>query len=436
MKDDDFGERSDDRKHGPGAKALFNKNKYMFALAEPDAKGHELPQSPQWLRDRCLITACQARKSQGATWKLTCITPSILAFTSVVVHFVLSGDPEFVASSHSMDFVTLWKKRMELLEKYHWTHRQLYKDVEKLYNTKVFPKHHKAPNEGNAVVLGQEECNFEEELDGAKNISNYGALISQLLPEPETQAGSPTAGSIAEETMELNLADLEDYSGIPSLADDQVWVQRHPASGQASSLRLLPYGNSKTSSPVSTTIPSILPFQMLADLTQTKVFVKHQASNSHVNDQLALEQAKPQNPANPLTLQSADDIHAVLELAVPADTQFQVFDFDTDFCGRKYTHRLCMQLLLAILSRMLVDPELQDHLVFYPEQIYVRNPVDDTPMQLWEESWHGDDWWNLQVSTFGGLKVWALYAWIGNVPSVLRQKWKTGGAGLIGFIPV
>ncbi|KAG9119796.1 hypothetical protein FRC07_005012 [Ceratobasidium sp. 392] len=186
MKDDDFGERSDDRKRGPGAKALFNGNKYMFAPAEPDAEGNELPKSPRWLRHDCLITACQvilaglsaaesssdrasakARKSRGATWKLTRITPSILSFTSIVVHFVLSGDPEFLASSRSTDFVALWKKRMELLEKYHRTHLELYKDLERLYNTKVFPKYHKAPNQNNAAALGQEERDFEAELDGA-----------------------------------------------------------------------------------------------------------------------------------------------------------------------------------------------------------------------------------------------------------------------------
>ncbi|KAG9119795.1 hypothetical protein FRC07_005011, partial [Ceratobasidium sp. 392] len=289
---------------------------------------------------------------------------------------------------------------------------------------------------------------------GANNVSNYGASTSRLLPEPETQAGSP-AGSITEEVM-LDSADLEDRSGIPALADGQVWVRRHPASGQASSLRSLSDHIGESSSPPSTTILSTWPFQTLADLTQTEVFVKHHASNSHMNDQLVLEQGKLQDPANPLTLRSAADVHAVLELAVPSDTQFLVFDFDTDFCGQKYTHRLRMRSLRAIFSRMLVDPELQDHLVFFPEQIYVRNPEDGTPMRLWEESWHGNDWWNLQsklgfhtrilyihvytdatkVSTFGGLKVWPLYAWIGNVPSALRRKRKTGGAVLIGFIPV
>ncbi|KAG8734655.1 hypothetical protein FRC10_011551 [Ceratobasidium sp. 414] len=147
-----------------------------------------------------------------------------------------------------------------------------------------------------------------------------------------------------------------------------------------------------------------------------------------MDDQLALEREKPQDPGNPLMLQTAKDVHAVLELAVPADIQFKVIDIDTHFQGYSYTHRLRVRSLHALFSRMLLNPDIQKHLVDYPEQLYVRNPSNGKHMCIWEESYHGDDWWNLQV--------WPVYAWLGNVPSALRKKHGPGGAVLIAYIPV
>ncbi|KAG9095467.1 hypothetical protein FRC06_009776 [Ceratobasidium sp. 370] len=219
----------------------------------------------------------------------------------------------------------------------------------------------------------------------------------------------------------IELADPLDCSGIPELGEDDVWVRRHPASGIASSLRTNPTTTTTLHPATPASTPPTWPFQTLADLKQTEVFIKHKATNSHMNDQLALEQAKPQNPEDPLTLQTAANVHAVLQLAVPADSQFKVTDFTTHIHGQDYVHRL-----------------------------------HGTPIRLWEESYHGDDFWNLQnkvgsgtrilyiqlymdatkVSLFGGVKVWPVYMWLGNIPSVLRRKWGIGGGVLVAYIPI
>ncbi|KAG8710535.1 hypothetical protein FRC08_017044 [Ceratobasidium sp. 394] len=194
----------------------------------------------------------------------------------------------------------------------------------------------------------------------------------------------------------------------------------------------------------------------MQDLKQTEVFVKHRATNPLINDQLSLERGKPQDPSNPLTLRTADDVHAVLELAVPANSQFEVIDIDTHFREYDYTHRLRMRSLHAIFSRMLLKHNIYKHFIHFPEQLYVQNPSNGKPMRIWEESYHSNDWWNLQntlgskncilyihlymdattVSIFSSVKVWPVYAWLGNVPSALRKKHGPGGAVLVAYIPV
>ncbi|QRV91941.1 hypothetical protein RhiJN_19959 [Ceratobasidium sp. AG-Ba] len=77
-------------------------------------------------------------------------------------------------------------------------------------------------------------------------------------------------------------------------------------------------------------------------------------------------------------------------------------------------------------------------------------------MRVWEELWHGELWWDLQsrvspdqhilylvlyidetnVSKIGGVKVWPVYLWIGNLPaSIRKQRGKKGGGTLIALLP-
>ncbi|KAG8707892.1 hypothetical protein FRC08_000229 [Ceratobasidium sp. 394] len=189
MTDEEFGERSDDRKRGDAAKALLENSNYLFSpptdaeiqQAQADKRNPRL--GPHFFRHECIANACQvilaglsaaesatnhasnkARKSRGAMWKVTKVTPSILMFTSIVVHFVLSGDPEFLALSRSTNFADLWTERMELLEKHHRRKQALYNEMERLLNIKVFPKYHQVPKGQGRNALGREERRLREEL--------------------------------------------------------------------------------------------------------------------------------------------------------------------------------------------------------------------------------------------------------------------------------
>lgn len=126
-----------------------------------------------------------------------------------------------------------------------------------------------------------------------------------------------------------------------------------------------------------------------------------------------------------------------------------------------------------ILEDIVADPDLAKGFALYPEQRFVRRSEDDaTPMRTWEELHHGDDWWYLQVLTFvyslsrlltpfqdqipdgdcilflvvymdetnvsiiGGVRVWPVYVWVGNLPAATRkQRNKKGGAVLLGYLP-
>ncbi|KAG8734654.1 hypothetical protein FRC10_011550 [Ceratobasidium sp. 414] len=189
MTDEEFGERSDDRKRGNAAKALFENSKYIFSpptnteIQQALANNRDPSRGPQFFQHECIVNACQvvvaglsaaesvanrastkARRCRGAMWKVSSITPSILTFTSLVVHFVLSGDPEFLAQSRSTNFADPWTQWMELLEKHHWKKQALYNNIERLFNTKVFPKYHQAAEGLEPDALGEEERHLREEL--------------------------------------------------------------------------------------------------------------------------------------------------------------------------------------------------------------------------------------------------------------------------------
>ncbi|KAG9080767.1 hypothetical protein FS749_007898 [Ceratobasidium sp. UAMH 11750] len=189
MTDEEFGERTGDRKRGDAAKALLENSKYLFSPAtdaeiqQARANNREPRRGPRFFRNDCIINACQvimaglsaaesvtdrastkARKSRGAMWKVTSVTPSMLTFTSIVVHFALSGDLEFLAQSRSTNFADLWTQRMELLGEHYQRKRALYDEMERLFNKKVFPKYHQVVEGREPIALGEEERRLREEL--------------------------------------------------------------------------------------------------------------------------------------------------------------------------------------------------------------------------------------------------------------------------------
>ncbi|CAE6440234.1 unnamed protein product [Rhizoctonia solani] len=129
----------------------------------------------------------------------------------------------------------------------------------------------------------------------------------------------------------------------------------------------------------------------------------------------------------------------------------------TDFEGRTFTHYVHFQPVLPALAAVVGDPELAPFMKYYPEERWVARPdTTDGAMRVWEELWHSLLWWKFQdhilahqcilylvvyidetsVSTIGGVHVWPIYLWVGNLPASIRKQRKgKGGAVLIGYLP-
>ncbi|KAB5587486.1 hypothetical protein CTheo_9075 [Ceratobasidium theobromae] len=157
-------------------------------------------------------------------------------------------------------------------------------------------------------------------------------------------------------------------------------------------------------------------------------------------------------------MKNAGDYHAVLADAARLwGGEFISQPVLTEFDGQQFEHYVHYQPVFPALSRIVSDAELAVDMVYYPVQQYVHCPgTVDGSMQVWEELWHGRTWWELQyriasnqcilylvlyidetnVSTIGGVKVWPVYIWVGNLPaSIRKQRGKKGGAILIGYLP-
>lgn len=65
-----------------------------------------------------------------------------------------------------------------------------------------------------------------------------------------------------------------------------------------------------------------------------------------------------------------------------------------------YSHRVRVRSLWRIIKEVLQDPDLVPHLVYMPEQLYIRNSHSEAgePMMVLEEVWHSRDWWDAQAS--------------------------------------
>ncbi|KAG9119885.1 hypothetical protein FRC07_004877, partial [Ceratobasidium sp. 392] len=248
-----------------------------------------------------------------------------------------------------------------------------------------------------------------------------------------------------------------------TLGETEVWVKRHPSSGLPSGYatqkpqQVTP---SQTARPTSH-LPPFFPLRTHTDFIQAEIFSQNGCSDNLINDQLRMLHetgAYSGMPASKrLTLKNAADYHNTLRTAAGASEQFIDREITTQFKGREYKHTVNFRPIFPVLSDIVSDPELFKMFVLHPEQPYIRRSENDpTPMRYWEELQHGEDWWYMQdsiasdhhilfictyidetnVSTIGGVDVWPVYAWIGNLPAATRkQRTKKGGAVLIGYLP-
>ncbi|KAG8734944.1 hypothetical protein FRC10_011167 [Ceratobasidium sp. 414] len=243
---------------------------------------------------------------------------------------------------------------------------------------------------------------------------------------------------------------LEDPHAIPPLDETQVWIKRHPASGQPSGFLTPEFTQDQTHRKRSVaqqhSLPPFFPFHTHSDFIQAEIFSDYGSTDKHMNRQLAL-------PTESVTLKNARDYHDTLAIAARLWGKPVV----TEFEGSKFTHHVHFQSPFSVLSQIVGDPELFKDMICYPEQQHVHRPgTNNGTMQLWEELWHSDLWWELQdhigpdrcvlylvvyidetnVSKIGGVKVWPIYVWVGNLPAWIRKRrGKKGGGTLIGYLP-
>ncbi|KAG9074450.1 hypothetical protein FRC06_010682, partial [Ceratobasidium sp. 370] len=243
-----------------------------------------------------------------------------------------------------------------------------------------------------------------------------------------------------------------DPKPVPLLGETDVWVKRHPASGQPSGLLAPnPHANEPQNPPPHSKDrpPPFFPFRTLDDFIQAEIFSDYGATDEHINHQL--------HHNSKSTLQDAKDYHHTLKTASRLHGEFITKPVVTTFEHREFTHHVHFQPPLAALTQLVSDPDFASEMVYCPEELHIHRPgTDGESMQAWEELWHGKLWWNLQdsirkdqcvlylviyidetnVSKIGGVKVWPIYMWVGNLPvSIHKRRGEKGGGTLIGYLP-
>ncbi|KAG8714224.1 hypothetical protein FRC08_012222 [Ceratobasidium sp. 394] len=248
-----------------------------------------------------------------------------------------------------------------------------------------------------------------------------------------------------------------------TLGETEIWIKRHPASGIPSGYGTQQLGDTKSSQNAQPTskLPPFFPLRTHTDFLQAEIFSHNNCSDNHIDEQLRmLRQTGAYNnlpPSERLTLKDAADYHATLAKACGASDQFTSQPITTHFKGHSYVHDAKSRPFFPILRDIVAHPTLFKEFALHPEQPFIRRSEQDpTPMRVWEELKHGDDWWEMQdsipanhyilhlvvyidetnVSTIGGVEVWPIYVWVGNLPGAIRkQRKKKGGAVLVGYLP-
>ncbi|KAG8752853.1 hypothetical protein FRC12_011767 [Ceratobasidium sp. 428] len=255
--------------------------------------------------------------------------------------------------------------------------------------------------------------------------------------------------------------DWDNRADVPTtLEEGQVWIRRHPVSEIPSGFQPCTPNQSRLNPPPSTHTrpeqPPYHPFASIYDFEQAELFIDEDASDKHIDRQLKLNARRfgtgERQAGRP---ESAREFHALLSEAAPAkNLTFTTYEIVSEFKGITFSHMVRARSLWDALMEIVCNPDLSGDLVWLPEQRFIRSRRSAHPTPTLEESWHGQDWWNAQVGPSGrilylhvymdatcltiggGVKVWPLYAWLGNVPAELRKRRGKGGATLIAYLPV
>ncbi|KAG9086249.1 hypothetical protein FRC06_003207, partial [Ceratobasidium sp. 370] len=200
-----------------------------------------------------------------------------------------------------------------------------------------------------------------------------------------------------------------DRDTVPHLIEEgQVWIRRHPASGLPSGFQewAPAQPSQKPTSPVSIR-PPFHPFLSFLDFDQARILIKNGASDSHITEQLQHNAQRSAGLGSRVQgPQSAKELHKLLAQAATAESlTFHAHSMVTEYKGHTYTHQVRSRSLWRVLRELLQDPDLQPHIVYLPEQRFVRSSRSGKPVQTLEEFWHGRDWWDAQRTYEGTMEV-------------------------------
>ncbi|CAE6416334.1 unnamed protein product, partial [Rhizoctonia solani] len=167
MSDDLFGQRGHERKRLAGAKDLLDGDKYLWEKSDDSNK----TEFERFFRSHCLLQSTkllllgpssvneeqrstQAGMSRADQYELKHITPSILSFIAISVHFVLSGDKAFDKVTPTANYVELYEANLRLLKAHRQRRRREYNEMIATYNQAIFPDFCKSNNEEEPEMAG------------------------------------------------------------------------------------------------------------------------------------------------------------------------------------------------------------------------------------------------------------------------------------------
>ncbi|KAL1700589.1 hypothetical protein EV121DRAFT_295055 [Schizophyllum commune] len=253
----------------------------------------------------------------------------------------------------------------------------------------------------------------------------------------------------------------ESHEPPTQLLDSEVYIVPHPHSGRHPTTY-----NEDTAPPPPDVIPRTYAnrappwhaFGSRDDFEQAEVFIRFGTSNPQIDAQLALNQRRSSKSRT--KLKNADDLHRILHQLAQEEgpgAQYVKSEIEVEYpkSDKPRAYTIHHKRLLPVVRDILEDEAFADRIHAYPERRYVARPGGGI-MRVWDELSSGDDWWEMQfklgplafvifvqlyvdathVTSFGNIKYWALYLWVGNVPKADRND--SGGRGraqLIGFLP-
>ncbi|KAG9077119.1 hypothetical protein FS749_011023 [Ceratobasidium sp. UAMH 11750] len=108
--------------------------------------------------------SAKAREPHAAMWHINSVTPSLLVFVAMIIHFVLSGEPSLEEASGPTNYTKWYRNHLRLIKSLYVVHRDEFDRLIDDYNQEVFP-HHYRDGQG-AVNRERDGEDDEDDLEG------------------------------------------------------------------------------------------------------------------------------------------------------------------------------------------------------------------------------------------------------------------------------